>query len=299
VQTISILNAFQVLRSNLSQILLCIGVFMILGVVSVLRSPVVYESYMVLEDFNYLESFVQPFQTETTSVAAGLLGVGSKKNIDDFIYLLTSQATVTAMPNKSRYLRLFFGDQWDAEQQAWVPPQTFKSRIRIWFYNQLGLPSWHAPDDKDLHTVILGMVKVLSIPETNFKRVSIYHTNPDLARELLAELFSTTDKIFRTKETIRINKNLKYLNDKLKVTKSIIQRNLLYSLIADQEKRLMIMNPDSAFTAGVAEGPYTRQSPASPRVLVTIVSFALMGALLGSAFAFWRFLVSTEKTSDA
>jgi hypothetical protein len=208
VQTISILQALQVFRSNLFRILFCTAVFMTLGIISVLRSPVVYESYMVLEDFNYLDSFTQPFQTQTTSVAAGLLGVGSKKNIDDFIYLLTSQATVTALPNKETYLRAFFADQWNAEQQAWIPPQGLKNRLRLWVYDQLGLPGWRAPDDKDLHSAILEMVKVLSIPETNFKRVSIYHTNSDLAREILAELFATNDMIFRTKETIRISQNL-------------------------------------------------------------------------------------------
>jgi len=299
VQIISILQAIQVFRSNLFRILLLSGVFVIFGVIFVLRSPVVYESYMVLEAFNYLESFAQPFQTQTTSVAAGLLGGGSKKNIDDFIYLLTSQGTVAALPNKERYLKLFFADQWNIEQQTWDPPHTLKSRLRMWVYDQLGLPGWEAPDDKDLHTVILGMVKVLSIPETNFKRVSIYNNNPDLAREILSELFKTTDKMFRTKETIRINKNIEYLNKKIAVTTSIFQKNLLYSLIGDQEKRLMIMNPDSTFTAGVAEGPYTRKSPSSPRLLVTIVSFALVGALLGAAIAFWRFLVRTEKNSDA
>lgn len=257
-----------------------VGLMMAIAVVRLLISDVTYTAWMDVEP-TYLIG-----EEAGIGVGRNLLALTnidprmSSSPYQTYLRLLSSVRVSEILTEEHDALRSFFSSQWDATAERWSPPTGVLATVRMTIFEIFGLPGWLPPDATELARRIS---ESLTIEETDnaIRRLKFTAAAPDLARIQLNDIHRAANEVLRRREEERLKGYLTYIEEKLKNVAASEYRAALITLLAQQEKSLMVIESGAPLGAAVLDGPNVAARPTSPRVILTLAVGVLAGVALG------------------
>jgi len=162
---------------------------------------------------------------------------------------------------------LFDSEMYDEKGATWV--------------RKVSAPFAVEPSLLEAYKAFKKILKVAQDKKTRMVRVSIEHYSPFLAAEWLHLLVTEINEEMRKRDSAEAERSISYLNQQIGLTALADAKTMLYSLIEEQTKSLMLTNVRSEYvfkTVDPAVVPETKDRP--KRVLILLVSVVL-GSVLG------------------
>lgn len=260
-----------------------------------------YEATMILSPASQYDRQGLASSTSRLSSLAAITGI--RMPADEFVSnfsrcleIMTSVKLANQLIDKYDLAKELFASQWDAEEGKWVPPSglltSAKSVVRRYF----GLPEWSPPDGRTIADYLKTVVKVSPINDTGLRKVTFTHSDPELAVQIFEWMHREADTMIRNDTLERSTTYIAYIKSKLQTETFAEHRDSLISLLAQQERTMMMLTVDLPFCARIEDGPFVSEKPVSPRPILILSLAGSGGGFLG---IFLVFLVNSLRRSSA
>lgn len=213
--------------------------------------------------------------TALSNVASDM-SAGTDNNFPTLLESLGSHELSNDLERKYNVLQMIYADRWDGERHDWNPPG-FLSRIK---YIVTGQPS-RSIDTYKLDDFLAGHLSYSQIQQTPFYTVTYTYGNRADAERMLSLVLASADSIVRTAHLVRAQQQIKYLEGKLQQVTIEQHKQVLSNLLLEQERTVMLAQSGSSFAFEFVRPVSSSPAPTSPKPLLVIGLFSLLGMLAG------------------
>jgi uncharacterized protein involved in exopolysaccharide biosynthesis len=256
-----------------------------LGVAWVVMAPKRYTSRLVIMPTEASQQLSDLLRNAGSSVIANsLTSLTGNEQITYFARFskqLTSVNTASALKEHAGLVESLMSLRWNDQKKFWEP-DSFLTPVKAY----VGL-------DTDVDTSAQAVAEFLRKNLTQeqdrdspITTLSLDATDAEVARRTLGYLHQYSDD--RIKQAIyqQTQSKLEYLQRRLQSVTVNDYRQTLIGLILDQEKILMLIQPNLPFAAEALEPPEILSEPTSPKKARILAVAALLGLVLGTFFAY-------------
>ncbi len=212
------------------------------------------------------------------------LGVSSRATpFERLKQALSSLELAGVLQEKFDLLHTVYAGSWDEGAEAWIRPTGGEFERREQYRRFLNLPTWSEPSLEKLAAYVGGTVRIEQIERSPFYEVKVTHGDPDFASYLLTITYSEADELLRKRDRREVAERKVYLNERLQTESLEASRNVLYSLLTQEEQKEMMLEGDLPYAARIIDPPYLLDTPTSPNVARTVVFPIVIAVLLAVA----------------
>jgi len=203
--------------------------------------------------------------------------------------LMRSVDLARLLDTKYDLKKRIFADLWDAKAENWHPPTSMTGRLKLVIKSILGYPDWVPPDDVSLATYLGRRIGIVEHePGTSLKRLEFTHRDPEFALQVMTWVFEESNGVLRGNLQESNKKMIDYLSNRVIQIKNSEHREVLFSLIAEQERTLLLLEGTDNPGATILDSPTVSKIPAHPKYSLTLVLSFLVGSLAAVGYAFAR-----------
>lgn len=269
-----------------------------LGVAGAVALGVVY--LHVAQPLYTSELLVSPTSREGTSPAAGLSSIADfagislssqgQPNFSAYMEGLRSRQLADLLAQDQNLMQQIYRDAWDEETGTFAPPSGFRYTVVKAIKGALGYPEtgWASPSGADLHEFLKEELAITPNDESGFLALSIKTADPALGREILQKAHFTLDNYIRQQRATSGKAYVDYLSKRLAAVQVGDYREALLSVLAQQEKSLMLASDPNAYAAEAFGPAYSSKRPTSPKPIPTLLAAIVAGLMAGVAWALMR-----------
>ena len=205
----------------------------------------------------------------------GRFGGGQPKEFEQFIVLLKTHRAAEVLEQKHQVSRILFAGLWDEGRQAWNRPTGLLFRVKDFARGLFGYPEWEPPRAKQVQAYLRNHLDIAPLSQGTMRSVSLSGKNPEGLAQILLWLFEETSALMREERNAALSNNISYLQDRLVQSRIDVYRESLISLLADQERELMLSQTQQPYGAVLLEAPVRPRLPSGPEplFLLAVVSF--------------------------
>ncbi|MDJ0945392.1 MAG: hypothetical protein QNJ30_18130 [Kiloniellales bacterium] len=206
-------------------------------------------------------------------------GGGQPEEFERFIVLLHTHRVAEILEQKHQVGRILFSPLWDQERQAWNRPGGLAFRAKALARSLFGYPDWEPPRAKEVQVYLRKNLDVSPLSRGAMRSVSLSGKDPEHLAQILLWLFEETSALMREERNASLSNNINYLQDRLGQSRIDIYRESLISLLADQERELMLSQTEQPYGAVLLEAPVPPLQPSGlePLILLTAASLGGLG----------------------
>ena len=236
-----------------------------------------------------------PVQEEQTTPNFGNLGglaslagislpTGSASDFAKYEIMLKTQEISTLVFKEQNLIQELFSGEWDENQQIFrEPKQNKKTLIKNYVKALLtGRPpkEYTGPNPARLTEFIDKKIRISLDKKTQYLNLSAESTNPELLTKLLVRMIKNTDELFKKKFIKHANDAVQFYQIKISKARSQEHRQILATLIAKEERKLLLATRDGPYVAEILTGPNTSLNPTSPKASLILALSILLGGFL-------------------
>lgn len=221
----------------------------------------------------------------------GLLGLASGNGTDDFEKfrtLFTSIQTAQRVDADLHLLRKFYPG-WDDGSQSWkMPPLSLGNVVPRTVRLLLGRPVWREPGAGDLSAYLTSKITLTKGDDNGFVIVATESSDPEFSEKLLRESTDATNEILRQKAQQQASVQIAYLNRELGTVSNADHRQVLSTLLLQQEQNMMLSRSNLPYAAQILSPPTTHYDQPHPGLSLTLGGGLIAGFMLGLLGVFVR-----------
>lgn len=134
--------------------------------------------------------------------------------------------------------------------------------------------------------------KLLTVSQdkaTGLVEISIDYYSPYLAKQWLENLVKMINEEMRNRDLIEAQKSITYLNAQLEQTNIADFRTMLYSLIEEQTKTLMLANVREEYVLKTIDPAVVAEKKAKPARALIVIMAVILGAMLSALVVLVRY----------
>ncbi|WP_445425023.1 GNVR domain-containing protein [Alishewanella sp. HL-SH06] len=167
------------------------------------------------------------------------------------------------------------GDVYNNETQEWV--------------REAKAPFSPKPSIQETYTEFMKLLSVSQDKTSGMVKLSVQHYSPYLAKEWADKLVLEINEDMRNRELIEAQQSISYLNDQIAQTNLADARAMLFSLVEEQTKTLMLANVRSEYVFKTVDRAVVAEKKAKPaRALICILA-VMLGGMLSVLFVLIRY----------
>lgn len=174
---------------------------------------------------------------------------------------------------------------WDKNNNELViDADIYNPETKTWFIEPN--PPFQLESKPSLHDTVTTFSKLFSVAKdktTGMTKVSLQFYSPYMAKDWLALLVDEVNQEMRTRDLEESKLSIAYLNAQLLETNVSDMRTMLYSLIEEQTKTIMLANVREEYVFKTVDSAYVPEVKAGPKRLLILI-FGIMFGLLLSVF---------------
>jgi len=220
------------------------------------------------------------------SSIVGMNASSAKTNLA--VEILTSQSFISDfVVNRDILIELFAARKWDPKtRQLFIDNKIYDEKNKLWV-RDTNPPFSSAPNTQEAYRVWLDdHMKVSVDTQTQFVSIELTYISPDHAQRWLYWLVEDLNNRVRDKDINQSERALKYLNFELKETSSDEIKTLLYRLIEQQTKIIMLANTNKFYVLEIIDHPVIPYEKSSPFRLVMILTGFILSFIFSSLLFF-------------
>jgi hypothetical protein len=227
---------------------------------------------------------------------AGLAGlsIGSKAQATTFDRLKEAFKSFELAQTLDRKYGLFmriYGAGWDAKTQSWIRPEGWRFELRQDIAEFLRQPTWAPPNMESLARYIGGSLQVTEVLKSPFIEIAVQHPDPEFALNLLKIAYAEADQLLREQDRRQVTQRRAYLEERLARTSLSDMRQVVLTLMAQEERSAMLLDSDLPYAARTIEPAYVSSTPVALRPAIEIGIRVLAALALAVALvAGWAIL---------
>jgi len=224
-------------------------------------------------------------------------GGGPATSFDRLKVTISSLEFVRHLEDKYDIIHKVFAGAWDSESNSWIRPTGRRFEFRQGLNAKLHLPLWSEPTTQSFAEFLSGTIIVRDSIDSPFTTVSTRSADPEFALWLLETVYMEADAFVREADLRATRERKSYLEGQIDQTNILEFRQMFVSLLANEERRLMLTQTDLPYAAQIIRSPFVSSRPTSPNVVeefwVQVFGWMLAGALFILLFALVRSQPST------
>ena len=144
------------------------------------------------------------------------------------------------------------------------------------------------PSVLEVHEELLKLFAISQDKTSGMVKISIEHYSPYLVKIWVDELVKAINEEMRQRELTEAQRSIEYLNRQIKQTNIADVRTMLYSLIEEQTKTVMLANVRDEYVFKTVDPAVVAEKKAKPaRALIVVLAF-ILGSLLSIMFVLVR-----------
>ena len=248
-----------------------------------------------------------PVQEEQTTPNFGNLGglaslagislpSGSASDFSKYEIMLKTQEISTLVFKEKNLIQALFSKEWDNSQQIFLAPKKNRTTLIKNYFKKLltGQPpnEYTEPSPARLRAMIDKKIRISLEKKTQYLTLSAESSNPDLLTKLMISMIKNTDELFKKKFIKQANDAVQFYQIKISKARSQEHREILATLIAKEERKLLLATRDGPFVAEILTGPNTSLNPTSPKTSLSLALSILLGGFLSCGLLIIRSFLS-------
>lgn len=266
-------------------VVLTVIVMLGLGVLFILVSPTRYTSRLVVMPTEASQQLSDLLRNAGASALAGsltsLTGNEQITYFDRFSKQLTAVGTAAALKEHAGLVESLMGLRWNDQRKIWEST-SFLTPVKA----ALGLETSVDTSAQAVAEFLRRTLNQEQDRDSPITTLSLDATDAEVARQTLGYLHRYSDDQIKQAIYQQTQSKLEYLQRRLQNVTVNDYRQTLIGLILDQEKILMLIQPNLPFAAEALEQPEVLTEPSSPKKIRILALAGLIGLVLGAFFAY-------------
>ncbi|MEJ2575081.1 MAG: GNVR domain-containing protein [Gammaproteobacteria bacterium] len=217
---------------------------------------------------------------------ASLAGIslGSRNSVEQNLAVLQSRAFLWDFIEDNKLMPILFKDDWDAGKKAWKESDP-KAQPSLW--------------DAYRKFIKKGMLNVSTDKDSGVVTVAVDWTNPALAADWANMLVGRLNDYLRKQAIARSEANLKYLNEALQKTSVADVQQAVFTLIAQEQKKVMVANTQKQYAFRVLDAAAPPDKKAKPHRSIIVLLSIFVAGFLAAAFVLVRESMQQRSQGDS
>lgn len=265
-------------------VLVTVIVALALGVLFIVVSPTRYTSRLVIMPTEASQQLSDLLRNAGASVLANsltsLTGNEQITYFDRFNKQLTAVGTAAALKEHQGLVESLMDLRWNDQRKIWESG-SFLTPIKA----ALGLDTSVDTSAQAVAEFLRKNLNQEQDRDSPITTLSLDATDAEVARQTLGYLHRYSDDQIKQAIYQQTQSKLEYLQRRLQNVTVNDYRQTLIGLILDQEKILMLIQPNLPFAAEALEQPEVLSEPSSPKKIRILALAGLLGLLAGMVIA--------------
>ncbi|MDB4229091.1 Wzz/FepE/Etk N-terminal domain-containing protein [Paracoccaceae bacterium] len=230
------------------------------------------------------------------SLAGLSLPTGSASDFAKYEIMLKTQEISTLVFKEKNLIQALFSNEWDNRQQIFRAPEKSRKTLIKSYARELltGQPpkEYTGPNPARLKAFIGDNISISLDKKTQYLNLSAQTSNPKLLTKLLVSMINNTDELFKKKFIRQANDAVQFYQIKIAKARSQEHREILATLIAKEERKLLLATRGGPFVAEILTGPNRSLNPTSPKASLILALSILLGGFLSCGLLLIRSFLS-------
>ncbi len=203
-----------------------------------------------------------------------------------FRQTLISTGLADRLEERHKVLHKVFEKRWDAAGETWLPPGGPFDRAKAVVNPLFGLPAWTEPSSETLVEFIKEEVAVAEIADTSMLTLSFSHEDREFAVALLTWLHNEADSLLREEARDIALRQISYATKRLSSITVSDYRNMMLALLAEEEKKLLLIEAAGPYAALIVDTPRVSTEPTFPKPVIFLIAAIVLGIAFGTVLVF-------------
>ena len=248
-------------------------------------NPPAFEAWMVVApSTDYLIDGATGLSTEDRGLVDALVGAGENTvtPYQRFLRLLTSEEVAEQVhADRPDLVRRILGSTADNHSVAPPTETGWPARATQAVFDAAGVSTPAVTPPRALAERLTRDLVIDRVDASAMRRVSIVHSDRDVAVALLRGVQAAADRVLRETATARVDTQIAYLTGQLDHIRLVEHRRALGVLLGQQERLAMILAADGPFAAEMVERPTSLDRATVPSPLLVVATGTGVGLALG------------------
>ena len=245
-------------------------------------------------------AFLQLVPTEQSGVqvSRNITGIASLAGINlprgqgsQFAFALETMKgrdVAMAIAKDQALMRRLFAKEWHPERRQWAePPDSLRAaKNSVKALLAMKISPWTPPGASELQEYLQKNLALSEDQKRSIATVTLTHSDPELARDMLAAVYRASDEHQRARMEGRTAAYINYIARKLQTVQLAEHREALANALAEQERMLMMARTGQPFAADALGIVSVTDDPVFPKTLVVLAVGLAAGGLAGLGAAF-------------
>lgn len=218
----------------------------------------------------------------SVSALAGIsLGAGGEKKSVIAIELMKSRQFFSEFAAKHQLkLPLMAANGWDpVTNQLTFDPAIYDVNTKTWVRKPTGLRS-SEPSEQEVFEAFGRLFSVSQDKLTNVVTVSLEFVSPILAQQWLTAYVDEVNQQMKTRDVAEAESSIAFINDKIRETNLNEVREVLYSMLEEHHKTLVVANVKPDYVFKIIDPPAVSDLKAGPARSLIVLAALLVGLLV-------------------
>ena len=265
--------------------------FSVAAVFYALSLPNIYKSEVTLAPAGESGGLNIPGQLGGLAALAGvnLGGKGGDKTALALEILKSREFLGRFIEENDLYVPIMAAKGWDrASDKLLIDPEIYNEATKQWV-REVEEPFKPKPSVLETIEEFEKTISVSQEKDTGIVNLSIEHYSPVLAKKIADKLIFTINEDMRERDLSEAEKSIEYLNKKIDETNISDVRIMLFSLVEEQTKTIMLANVRQEYVLKIIDPAVVSEKKYKPaRALICALGF-LTGIIFGSIAALFRY----------
>lgn len=258
-----------------------------------LSLPDIYKSEVTLSPVADDSSMQMPGQLGGLAALAGVnIGSGTSNKTTLAIEILKSRDFIGRFVDKhDLYPSLMAAKEWDsATNKISFNAEIYNSETGEW-NRSVNYPLKAKPSRLEAYQVFSGVLTVTQDKLSGLLKLSIEHVSPFEAKRILDLLVRDINEEMRSRDLKEANHSISYLNKQIADTNLAEARAMLYSLVEEQTKVLMLANVRSEYVFETLDPAVVAEAKSGPKRAFIVLLAALLASLFTTLLVLLRHFI--------
>lgn len=258
------------------------AVFAVASVIYALSLPNIYKSEVLLAPVSEDAGMKIPGQLGGLAALAGVnLGSGGGDKTGLALEILKSREFIGRFIEKhDLFVPVMAAEGWNRSDNSLVIDADIYDVATKQWVREVEPPFQPKPSLLETHEKFLDISSISQNKTTGIVRISVEHFSPYLARNWVTLLVKEINDEMRRRELTEAQNSIAYLTAQLQQTHNADLRTMLFSLIEEQTKTVMLANVRDEYVFKTVDPAVVAEKKAKPaRALICILGVMLGGML--------------------
>lgn len=275
------------------------ALFAVGAVLYALSLPNIYKSEVLLAPVDASSGMKLSGQLGGLAALAGVnLGSGGGGKTELAIEVLKSREFLGQFIERyDLYVPLMAAKGWEQASNRLLIDEAIYSPANSQWLRDVKPPFQPKPSLQESYSEFLKLINVQHDNKTNMVRVSVSHYSPIIAQQWATQLVADLNQYMRDREAADATRSIDYLNSQVAQTNLSDARSMLFSLIEEQTKNLMLAKVRDEFVFSTVDPAVVPELKDQPKRALIVVLGVLLGGMLSVGFVVVRAAVG-GRSSD-